>query len=85
MSWNERGVDLLVTSDGNVHFSVLNRVVEKLGCEKNINCPQLVELMESELSIQKQCSSGHSEVKVMPVYGYVSLMTACKEGGDNAL
>lgn len=85
MSWNERDVNLLVTREGKIYFSVLNRVVEQHGCEKNIRCPQLVELMERELKIQNQCPYGHTDVQVMPVYGYVSITTSCKKSDGNAL
>ena len=77
MSWNERGVDLEVTKEGNIFFSVLNRVAQEQGC-KNINCPQLVALMDRELQIQGKCRAGRTEPSAMAVRGYVQLTAQCK-------
>ena len=77
MTFNERGVDLLVTNDGKVFFGVANRVVEQKGCENNINCKALLGMLDDELKTTSQCPGGHADAKAMPVRGYVHITARC--------
>jgi hypothetical protein len=78
ISWSERGTNLLVTDDGKVFFEVLNRVVEEKGCEKNIHCSELVQLMDHELKLARKCPGGHLGAQAMPVRGYVQITARCR-------
>lgn len=78
MSFNERGVDLLVTKDGRIFFDVVNRVVEQKGCEKNIHCPELLAMLDYELKATSQCTDGYANASAMPVRGYVHITAQCR-------
>lgn len=77
MTFNERGVDLLV--DGSrIFFDVSNRTAEANGC-KSIDCPTILEMLDRELKITAQCPKGYSNPSVMAVRGYIHVTARCNK------
>lgn len=76
--WNSRGVSLSVTKEGAVNFYISERVMRERGCNNDLRCYDLIELMAAELEMAGQCPYGYTTPYFMSVGGYANITTRCK-------